>query len=73
MRVGRGNFDEETIIADVGEISAVEVDEIFAHHWTDGDVAEWFEARDDLVFLFFGSGHVNPQKFLACRPYGDEC
>lgn len=71
MRVGWGDFDKEAVIADIGEISAVKINEIFAHHRADGDVAERFEARDDLVFLLFGSWHVNPQKFLVCQPYGD--
>ena len=57
MTVGRGDFDEEMAVADVREISAVEIDEILTHHRTDGDVAERLETGDDLIFLSRSSRH----------------
>lgn len=57
MTVGRGDFDEEMAVADVREISAIEIDKIFAHHRAGGDVAEWLETGDDLIFLRGGSRH----------------
>ena len=44
-------------VADVREISAVEIDEILTHHRTDGDVAERLETGDDLIFLSRSSRH----------------
>ncbi len=57
MTVSRGDFDEEMAVADVREISAIEIDEVFAHHRTDGDVAERLETGDDLIFLSRSSRH----------------
>lgn len=39
MAVGWGDFDEEMAVADVREISAIEIDEILTYHRADGDVA----------------------------------
>lgn len=57
VRVRRGDFDEEAAVADIGEINTVKIDEILAHHRADGNVAERFKTRDDLVFLILGRGH----------------
>ncbi len=57
MTVGWGDFDEEMAVADVREISAIEIDKVFAHHRTDGDVAERLETGDDLIFLSGSSRH----------------
>lgn len=58
MRVGRGDFDQEMAVADVGKVSAVQIDQIFTHHRADGDIAKWAEMGDDLVFLARGSRHI---------------
>ena len=57
MTVRRGDFDKKMPIANIGKIYAVKINEVFAHHWAHSNITEWFEIRDDLIFLNGSGGH----------------
>lgn len=58
ISISRGDFDEKVTVANVGEIRAIEIDEILTHHRADSDVAERLETGDDLIFLGWGGRHI---------------
>lgn len=57
MTVRRGDFDKKMPIANISKIYAVKINAVFAHHWTHGNIAEWFKVGDDLIFLNGSGGH----------------